>query len=839
MATNTYSININANQAQQALNGLQQSLQTTNNAFNGLRGALGGLAIGAFVTDIVKSANEMKKLADATGLGVSAVSNFQKEFKKIGGTANEANDAISDFVKNIGEATIQGGEVFKAFQRVGIGIKELQTLSEKQLLGKALDGLKDIADPATRSATAMKLFGGSVKGLDLGSMSSDFARFTEESLRNANAITMAAKAERDLANAFGELKTQTLVAIAPLADLLSKLLENKDATRALVSFTLELATALAGLYVVKKVVDAFIMFRAVLVSTAAIGSRFFPLIAAITTALIALNEGARAVTGNSLVEWFIKLKNAIFGGSDASDQFTQDMADQKNESEALAESMNRRIKFLEKEKAVLDNTLTAYQRQNDEANRKYSLDTKLIGASEEIKNAEQARFEARIKYEQEIAKLQDQYKQKQAEGADPAELQQLVNAGEQLTAAYDEQRSKVDELSAARTKATQAQELELFSKKSLVDSNRQYTELVDKTANLLLPELNRKYKEIEQSARAAAEAQIASEEARRQAPMGEEERLKYYEAAKVKIAELQAATYELDKAERKRALNNFSLKEKVDLENAIAALQLDSAKIGLSEIDRKEKDILESARLRAKAEIDAAEAARQGALSTEEQEAYYTRAEEAANGLIKATREHYNLSREWGTGWKNAMAEYVDNATNAAAKAKDIFGKAMTGMEDLLVNFAKTGKFEWKNFVNMMLEELLRAQIQSVFAKMVMGMQGAMQGVGSGNTGGGAGGGGGILGSILGGIGDLFGGFFANGGTLGAGKWGIAGENGPEIIQGPANVISNKDLGGSTTVVNYNISAVDAMSFKQMIARDPSFIHAVAMQGAKGTPGGR
>jgi hypothetical protein len=37
--------------------------------------------------------------------------------------------------------------------------------------------------------------------------------------------------------------------------------------------------------------------------------------------------------------------------------------------------------------------------------------------------------------------------------------------------------------------------------------------------------------------------------------------------------------------------------------------------------------------------------------------------------------------------------------------------------------------------------------------------------------------------------------------------------------------------------VTYNINAVDAMSFKQMIAQDPSFIHAVAMQGAKGIPG--
>jgi hypothetical protein len=47
-----------------------------------------------------------------------------------------------------------------------------------------------------------------------------------------------------------------------------------------------------------------------------------------------------------------------------------------------------------------------------------------------------------------------------------------------------------------------------------------------------------------------------------------------------------------------------------------------------------------------------------------------------------------------------------------------------------------------------------------------------------------------------------FGGFYAEGGTLGAGKWGIAGENGPEIIKGPASI---SPMGGGSTQVNiYN-----------------------------------
>lgn len=73
--------------------------------------------------------------------------------------------------------------------------------------------------------------------------------------------------------------------------------------------------------------------------------------------------------------------------------------------------------------------------------------------------------------------------------------------------------------------------------------------------------------------------------------------------------------------------------------------------------------------------------------------------------------------------------------------------------------------------------------------------------------------GGGLLSSLLGG----FGGFFAEGGRLGAGRWGIAGEAGPEIIRGPANIvpmsaprIPQSGTNGGTVVINAPINAAGA-----------------------------
>ena len=102
------------------------------------------------------------------------------------------------------------------------------------------------------------------------------------------------------------------------------------------------------------------------------------------------------------------------------------------------------------------------------------------------------------------------------------------------------------------------------------------------------------------------------------------------------------------------------------------------------------------------------------------------------------------------------------------------------------------------------------------------------------------GGGGGLLGDVFGGlskgIGDLFGGFFADGGFLPAGKFGVVGERGPELITGPANITPMDQMGGGQQVI-YNINAVDARSFRDMLAREPGMIHALAQKGGSRVPG--
>jgi lambda family phage tail tape measure protein len=174
-------------------------------------------------------------------------------------------------------------------------------------------------------------------------------------------------------------------------------------------------------------------------------------------------------------------------------------------------------------------------------------------------------------------------------------------------------------------------------------------------------------------------------------------------------------------------------------------------------------------------------------------------------------------SQDFAAGFKKAYNTYAENARNSFETAGRIFNKITQGMEDSIVNFVKTGKFEFQDFLNTILEELLRSQIRQAIAQTFGGF--------SGNSGGGG------LGQLLG---------FANGGIIPTNRPVVVGERGPEILIGASGgrVVPNNQIGGGGSVT-YNINAVDSQSFKQLIARDPGFIHAVAMQGAKSTPGRR
>jgi lambda family phage tail tape measure protein len=183
---------------------------------------------------------------------------------------------------------------------------------------------------------------------------------------------------------------------------------------------------------------------------------------------------------------------------------------------------------------------------------------------------------------------------------------------------------------------------------------------------------------------------------------------------------------------------------------------------------------------------------------------------------IQQQQADKNLTENFSAGFEKAYRQYAEDSRNAFERGARIFKTFTQGMEDAIVNFTKTGKLNFNDLVNTLIEEILRAEIR-LLASNIMGA------IGGGSKGGGKS----FLGSLLG---------FANGGIIPTNGPVVVGERGPELLVGASGnrVIPNGQFGGGS--VTYNIQAVDAASFKALVARDPGFIHAVAQQGAKSVP---
>jgi lambda family phage tail tape measure protein len=195
------------------------------------------------------------------------------------------------------------------------------------------------------------------------------------------------------------------------------------------------------------------------------------------------------------------------------------------------------------------------------------------------------------------------------------------------------------------------------------------------------------------------------------------------------------------------------------------------------------------------------------------------RAEELAKGLARIALGYRDIAQAQIEAVTNvnplldSWEEYKNKALDSSEQIKNSFENFTNSMEDALVKFVQTGKLSFKDLAQSIVADLAR-----IAAKR------AIVAVGT----------------------SLFG--FANGGPVMGATPIVVGERGPELFipQSAGKIISNSALkgsgaasssnGGGQTVVNYNIQAVDASSFRSLVAKDPSFIYAVTEQGRRSQP---
>jgi phage-related minor tail protein len=259
-------------------------------------------------------------------------------------------------------------------------------------------------------------------------------------------------------------------------------------------------------------------------------------------------------------------------------------------------------------------------------------------------------------------------------------------------------------------------------------------------------------------------------------------------------------------------------KKGFESKDAIPASQL----VGLSSIQKQIVDIQEQAHksaMAAKEAYAAAFAAREDGMTPDDAarlaegidkiDAAWKRVVETQTEVLKS---NHAITTSFDTGVKDAWASFVENSKDSAAQAKSSFSNFTTGLEDAFVKLATTGKLSFSELANSIIADLARIAVR----KAIVG-----------------------IGSFFGLPG------LAAGGPVTPNQPYIVGEKGPELFlpSSAGNIVPNNALStggksgvGGQTVVNYNIQAVDAQSFRSMVARDPSFIYAVTEQGRRSQP---
>ena len=113
------------------------------------------------IADFVEKTSEIgeniERIGAMTGLSVEKIQTLQYAMKSTGGSAEEAGLLITRFERNVATAASGSGTAYEAFQKLGVSLGELKTLSIDQLLERTAEGFKNVADPVERAALASEV----------------------------------------------------------------------------------------------------------------------------------------------------------------------------------------------------------------------------------------------------------------------------------------------------------------------------------------------------------------------------------------------------------------------------------------------------------------------------------------------------------------------------------------------------------------------------------------------------------------------------------------------------------------------------------------------------------
>jgi hypothetical protein len=153
------------------------------------------VAAGAFAAMTAKAmlfADEVADVAAANDVAIDTVIKLQNALANSGGKAEDAGKMFASFTNYVDKAAEGSFEAQRNFAKIGVSLKDLESLTSQQLFLRTVQGLAEIEDPLTRSAKAMELLGKAAKGVDIAGVAEGINKANDVTERQANAIKLLA-----------------------------------------------------------------------------------------------------------------------------------------------------------------------------------------------------------------------------------------------------------------------------------------------------------------------------------------------------------------------------------------------------------------------------------------------------------------------------------------------------------------------------------------------------------------------------------------------------------------------------------------------------------------------
>lgn len=771
-----------------ANNRMESSVGNLSAGFGRLRGALVGLGIGAFVADTIRAGDSIVDLSRAVDVSVASIMEFRLALQQSGGEAKDADKIIVEFLKSINEFAQGNDAAVEAFRKLGIGAKELQTLTPEEVFRKAVEGLDRIADSSEQAAIKQQIFSKAMNSVSAEDFNEALKKLRGTQDGNAQSQIAMAQAMGQAEEVFNRLQIAVAKAIKPLLDFFEKTGDWSVQTDKLAKTLQVLAAAFVALYAADKVragINALIDGGKALLAISK--ARF-----ATEVAIQALGEGVKGGTKGATrgpkgaaIGGVVAGIGAVITAKEIYDAVTEmfggvgirDIMPGTSEAGAGRGFINPPLvggggttasgrpaltgaitppKELTSQLAAVESIADAYKRASENARQKLILDAESLTLTEEEAAKRRGLADIQNKLNDALGKLDE--KRKGAKGETLALIAK-------------------EEANIKRTAEAEKQQF-LITNERVFAKKRE--ELVTK-ALLEQEEIRLQY---------AQEMAAYQDQINRSI-------VQAFEQTK-QIKEQLDLTTEQEKLERSirnmrgedqkytRDIFNLEVERKRNLE-AIARIP----------------DLPYQERLKKEEEINAA----------------YN---ERKNNLEKMYVQDKVNQNSFVYGWNDALERWRNNLKTDSERAAEVFQTLTTGFEDAIVRFVQTGKLSFRDLFNSLIAQATRIAANNLLMSIFGGMFG-------GGTGGNF-------------LTSLFGGFRAAGGPVNPGKAYVVGEKGPELFvpRTPGGIVPNgADMGGGSggvTQITYNIQAVDASSFRQLVARDPEFIFNVTEQGRRSLP---